>query len=123
MSVDEVTPEETVKIAGILETKVAQAFADRASFKAESASLRVALDAMTIERDYWRNRTEESERNRDEYGESEEYMNSQWESVAAIAKETVARRAERRRRQARLAPPPDDKPPSVVVFNRGQPNP
>ena len=119
MSVADVTPEETVKIAGILETKVAQAFSDRAQFKAEAESLRVALDAMTIERDYWRNRTEESERDRDEHGECEEFMHKQWESVAAIAKETMARRADRRRRkQTRLAPPADDPPPSVVVFNR-----
>ena len=115
----EVTPEEAIKLAGILETNVAQAYADRTSFKAEAESLRVALDAMTIERDYWRNRTEESERDRDEHGESEEFMHQQWESVAAIAKATIARRAERRSKHPRLAPPePEERPPSVVVFNR-----
>jgi|HubBroStandDraft_4_1064222.scaffolds.fasta_scaffold00027_15 hypothetical protein len=118
MTIEDVTPEETVKIAGILETKVAQAFADRAQFKAEAESLRVALDAMAMERDYWRNRTEESERDRDEHGECEEFMHKQWESVAAIAKETIARRTERRRKQVRLAALGDDPPPSVVVFNR-----
>ena len=120
MTIEDVTPEETVKIAGILETKVGQVYADLARFKAEAESLRVSLDAMTIERDYWRNRTEESERDRDEHGESEEFMHRQWESVAAIAKETMARRADRRRKQTRLAPPPEEKPPKIVVFNRDQ---
>ena len=118
MSIEEITADETIKIAGILETKVAQVYKDRDSFKAEAESLRVSLDAMTIERDYWRNRTEESERDRDDHGESEEFMHRQWESVAAIARETLARRAERRKNHVRLAPPLDEKPPSVVVFNR-----
>ena len=125
MSLDAITPEDTIKIAGILDTKVTQAYEDLARFKAEAASLRVSLDAMTVERDYWRNRSEETERDRDEYGEAEEFMARQWETVLATAKETMARRAERRRTQdnrlagTQPAALSSEKMPSVVVFNRG----
>ena len=121
MSLDDVTPEETIKIAGILEQKVMQAYADKNKFKAEADSLRTALDVMTADRDYWRHRGEEAELERDEARESEEYMHRQWESVGAVAKETLEHRNARRKKprpQLALMPEPEDKPPSVVVFNR-----
>ena len=117
MTVEDVTPEETIKIAGILEQKVMQAYADKNKFKAEADSLRTALDIMTGDRDYWRHRAEETEKERDDARESEEYMHRQWASVGVIAKETLNRRIERQT-QTKL-PPPNDAPPSVVVFNRG----
>jgi hypothetical protein len=117
--IEDVTPEETGKIAGILETKWAQTYADKTRFKAEADSLRTALDVMTADRDYWRHRAEESELERDEARESEEYMHRQWESVGAVAKETLEHRNARRKKpRPQLALTPDDKPPSVVVFNR-----
>lgn len=115
MSLDDVTAEETGKIAGILETKWTQTYADKTRFKAEADSLRTALDVMTGDRDYWRHRVEEAERERDDARESEEYMYRQWQGVGVIAKETMARRLERQQEQLS---PPDDPPPSVVVFNR-----
>ncbi len=118
MSLDEVTPEETGKIAGILETKWTQTYADKTRFKAEADSLRTALDVMTGDRDYWRHRAEAAERERDEARESEEYMHRQWQGVKAIAQETFAHRMARKP-QEQLAPPENDPPPSVVVFNRG----
>jgi len=121
MSMDDITADETGKIAGILETKWAQTYADKTRFKAEADSLRTALDVMTADRDYWRHRAEEAELERDEARESEEYMHRQWESVGAVAKETLEHRNTRKKRprpQLALTPEPDDKPPSVVVFNR-----
>jgi hypothetical protein len=118
MSVNEITSEETAKIAGILETKWVQTDADKMRFKAEADSLRTALDVMTADRDYWRHRAEEAEKERDDAREGEEYMHRQWQGVAAIATETMARRIERKA-QKKLPPPKyDDTPPSVVVFNR-----
>ena len=87
-----ITPEETAKIAGILETKWTQTFADMTRFKSEAESYRTALDVMTADRDYWRKRAEDSERERDEARESEEYMHRQWQGVVAIGQETVRRR-------------------------------
>src|ERR1700726_576106 len=98
MRMDEITSEETGKIAGILETKLAQTYADKTRFKAEADSLRTALDVMTADRDYWRHRAEESELERDEARESEEYMHRQWENVGAVAKETLEHRNARKKR-------------------------
>src|ERR1700722_18088627 len=119
MSMDDITADETGKIAGILEQKVTQAYADKNKFKAEADSLRTALDVMTADRDYWRHRGEEAELERDEARESEEYMHRQWESVGAVAKETLEHRNARKKKprpQLALAAT-DDPPPSVVVFN------
>jgi hypothetical protein len=98
MSIDDVTPEETVRIAGILEQKVTQAYADKNKFKAEADSLRTALDVMTADRDYWRHRGEEAELERDEARESEEYMHRQWENVGAVARETLEYRNARKKK-------------------------
>jgi hypothetical protein len=95
MSID-ITPEETGKLAGILEAKWTQTYADRTRFKAEADSLRTGLDVMTADRDYWRHRAEAAELERDEARESEEYMHRQWQSVGAVARETIAHRQERR---------------------------
>ena len=115
MSLDDVTPEETGKIAGILETKWTQTYADKTRFKAEADSLRTALDVMTGDRDYWRHRAEAAEAERDAARESEEYMHRQWQSVGAIAKETMLHRKER---MSQDKPSPLDPPPKAVVFNR-----
>jgi hypothetical protein len=104
MSFNDVTPEETIKIAGILETKVMEAYGDKTRFKAEADSLRTALDIMTADRDYWRHRAEAAELERDESRQSEEFMYQQWDSVKAIAQETFARRMERKG-QDKLPPP------------------
>jgi hypothetical protein len=117
MSLDEVTPEETGKIAGILEAKWTQTYEDKTRFKAEADSLRTALDVMTGDRDYWRRRAEEAERERDEARESEEYMHRQWQGVKAIAQETFNHRLARK--QERLPAPQEDEPmPRAVIFNR-----
>ena len=118
MSLDEVTAEETSKIAGILETKWTQTYADKTRFKAEADSLRTALDVMTADRDYWRHRAEAGERERDEARESEEYMLRQWHGVYAIAGETKDHVLGRRTKTVEPNLPAIDKPPSVVVFNR-----
>lgn len=97
MSMNDITSDEVAKIAGILETKWTQTDADKTRFKAEAESLRTALDVMTADRDYWRHRAEDSELERDEARESEEYMHRQWESVGAVAKETMAHRNERKK--------------------------
>lgn len=94
MSIEEITTEETAKIAGILETKWMQTDADKLRFKAEAESFRTALDVMTGDRDYWRHRAESAELERDEARESEEYMHRQWQGVGAIARETLSRRME-----------------------------
>ena len=112
MSIEEVTAEETGKIAGILETKWAQMAADNSRLKAENSSLNTALDIMTQDRNYWRDRADHGERERDEARDECEFMMRQWQGVYAIAKETKNRHAAKR-----LAAP-SDKPPSVVVFNR-----
>lgn len=88
MSVEEITTEETAKIAGILEAKWTQTDADKTRFKAEAELLRTALDIMTGDRDYWRGRAEAGERERDEARASEEYMLQQWLKINAIAAET-----------------------------------
>ena len=87
-----ITPEETAKIAGILETKWTQTYSDMTKWKAEAESKATELDVMTADRNYWRKRAEDSERERDEARESEEYMHRQWQGVVAIGQETVRRR-------------------------------
>ena len=100
MSMDDVTPEETIKIAGILEQKVTQAYADKNKFKSEADSLRTALDVMTGDRDYWRHRCEEAELERGKLVRQIENaaMHRQWESVGAVAKETMEHRSARRKK-------------------------
>jgi hypothetical protein len=95
MTID-ITADETAKIAGILETKWTQTYADKTRFKAEADSLRTSLDVMTADRDYWRHRAEAAELDRDEARESEEYMHRQWQSVGAVARETIEHRQQRR---------------------------
>lgn len=91
---DLVTDQEAAKLAGILEGKWTQTYQDKNRFKAEADSLRTALDVMSSDRDYWRQRAEAAELERDLARESEEYMHRQWQNVGAIAKETVAYRSE-----------------------------
>jgi hypothetical protein len=92
---DLVTDNEVAKLAGILEGKWTQTYQDRDRLKAEAGSLRTALGVMSNDRDYWRERAEAAELERDLARESEEYMHRQWQSVGAIAKETVTYRSER----------------------------
>ena len=120
MSVDEITSEETGKMAGILEAKWTQTDADKLRFKAEAESLRTALDIMTNDRDYWRHRAEVGELERDGSRESEEFMLQRWLAVEAIAQETKTHVVGKRKiKPVALQSPANDPPPSVVVFNRG----
>ena len=91
MSIDEVTPEETGKIAGILETKWAEMAADNTRLKAENKALNHSLEIMTQDRNYWRERGEAGERERDEARDHSEFMIRQWQGVQAIARETLER--------------------------------
>lgn len=89
MSVAEISNDETGKIAGILEAKWAQMAADNSRLKAENQALNHALDIMTADRNYWRDRGEAGERERDEERDRSEFMTRQWQGVQAIAKETL----------------------------------
>jgi hypothetical protein len=88
MSVKEITAEETGKIAGILETKWSEMSSDNTRLTAENESLNVSLDLMTQDRNYWRERAETRERERDRARTEREYMLQQWLGVIAIAEET-----------------------------------
>jgi len=88
MSLDDVTAEETGKIAGILETKWTEMSSDNTRLTAENESLNVSLDLMTQDRNYWRERAETRERERDRARTEREYMLQQWLGVIAIAEET-----------------------------------
>jgi hypothetical protein len=125
MSVDEITNEETGRITGILEQKWAQMTKDNARLTAENQALNHALDVMTQDRNYWRERGQEGEKERDEARDDAEFMLRQWQGVQAIAKETMERvKGERARTVSEPHPSPTlaavDKMPSVVVFNRQQ---
>jgi hypothetical protein len=88
MSIADVTAEETGKIAGILETKWSEMSSDNTRLTAENESLNVSLDLMTQDRNYWRERAETRERERDRARTEREYMLQQWLGVIAIAEET-----------------------------------
>jgi hypothetical protein len=90
MSLNDVTSEETGKIAGILETKWTEMSSDNTRLTAENESLNVSLDLMTQDRNYWRERAETRERERDRARTEREYMLQQWLGVIAIAEETKA---------------------------------
>lgn len=91
MSISEVTTEETAKIAGVLEGKWIEMAADNTRLKAENKALNHSLEIMTQDRNYWRERGEAAERDRDEARDHSEFMIRQWQGVRAIAVETLGR--------------------------------
>jgi hypothetical protein len=89
MTVAEITNEEGVKIANVL----GEMFVDKTErlTRAEAAeqALGHALEVMTHDRDYWRRRCEDTERERDADRERAEVYLRQWKGVRAIANEAV----------------------------------
>jgi hypothetical protein len=83
-----ITHETVGKVAGVLETKWTEMSEDNGRLKTENQSLRVSLDLMTNERDYWRDRAVIRENERDKANIESEYMLKQWLAVYAIAEET-----------------------------------
>lgn len=89
MTVAEITNDETGRIAGILESKWSQMAGDNSRMKAENMALDHALDVMTQDRDYWRERCQESEKERDQARDDSEFLIRQWQGVQAHAKATM----------------------------------
>lgn len=89
MSIAQISNEETGKITGILEAKWAQMTADNSRLKAENKALNHALEIMTQDRNYWRERGETGEHERDHERDRSEFMLRQWQGVQAIARETL----------------------------------
>ena len=89
MSIAEISNEETGKITGILEAKWAQMTTDNSRLTAENKALNHALEIMTQDRNYWRERGEAGEHERDQERDRSEFMLRQWQGVQAIARETL----------------------------------
>jgi hypothetical protein len=123
MSVNEITAEETGKIAGILEIKWADMLARNTRLTAENESLSLSLDLMTVDRNQWRSDAEQLRRERDTERDNNEFMLRQWQNIYALAEETKTR-VLGDRVKSQFAPnrtealAHDDPPPKVVVFNR-----
>jgi len=125
MSIEEITAEETGKIAGILEQKWSDMFSRNNRLTAENQSLNLSLDLMTQDRNHWRDEAEQLRRDRDDERDKNEFMLRQWQGVYAIAEETKARVISDRSNQ-NVAPfikpgtvlSSTDTPPKAVTFNR-----
>ena len=64
---------------------------DNSRLRAENSAKDHALDIKNQDRNYWRTRCLESEKERDEARDDAEFMLRQWQGVQAIAKETMER--------------------------------
>lgn len=118
MSIADVTPEETGKIAGILETKWARMVADNLQLKEELEAQTVRADIVQKDCDYWHDRCLAAESRGDKFWADMDFMLQQWNKLRAQCVEV-----DRTIKRGILTPPealpsPDDPPPSVVVFNR-----
>ena len=91
MTVAEITNDETGRIAGILEQKWQTMATDNSRLKAENMAVAHALDIMGQDRNYWRERALQGEKERDEARDDSEFYIRQWQGVQAIAKETMER--------------------------------
>ena len=68
MTVAEITNDETGRIAGILEQKWQTMSGDNSRLRAENSAKDHALDIMNQDRNYWRTRCQESEKERTKPG-------------------------------------------------------
>lgn len=115
MSIAEITPEETGKIAGILETKWARMVDDLNKTKEELEAARVAADILQRDADYWHDRALKAEARGDKHWADMDFMLQTWNKLGAMyieVNKTIKKGV------LGELPSPEDKPPSVVVFNR-----
>ncbi len=119
MSAEEITNDETQKVAGILETKWARMVDDNNKQREELEAARVANDILQKDTDYWHDRALRAEARGDKFWADMDFMLQQWNKLRAQCFE-VDRTIKRGILQADALPPPDDPLPSVVAFNRPQ---
>jgi len=115
--IDSVTPEETGKIAGILEAKWGRMVDDNNKLTEELEAARVANDILQKDIDYWHDRALRAEARGDKFWADMDFMLQQWNKLRAQCVE-VDRTIKRGILGTEALPPPDDPPPKVVVFNR-----
>lgn len=118
MSIDEVTPEETGKIAGILETKWTRMVDDNDKLREELEAVRIAADILQKDTDYWHERALRAEARGDKFWADMDFMLQQWNKFRAQCFEVDRVIKKGVLGQEALPAPADDPPPSVVVFNR-----
>jgi hypothetical protein len=116
MSIEEITNDETAKVAGILETKWARMVDDNNKLQEELEAAKLAADILQKDADYWHARALAAEARGDKHWADMDFMLQQWNKLRAQCLEvdkTIKRG---------ILPLPEselvEKPPSVVVFNR-----
>jgi hypothetical protein len=120
MSLEDITPEETGRIAGILETKWARMVNDTNKLREELEAARVAAEILQKDAGYWHDRALVAEARGDKHWADMDFMLQQWNKLRAQCIEV-----DRMIKRGILAPQTDtlassdDPIPRVVVFNRG----
>ena len=120
MSLDEVeiTPQQTGKLAGILETKWDRMVADNTQLKEELEAQTVRADIVQKDCDYWHARALQAEARGDKFWADMDFMLQQWNKLRAQCVEVDRTIKRGILTSPEALPAPDDPPPSAVVFNR-----
>ena len=87
MNVENITDEETAKIAGILEAKWARKVADMQNLEEQLKSMTIREESARKEAMYWHERCLAAETRGDTHWASADYMQRQWDSLFAQASE------------------------------------
>lgn len=111
---DEVTPEQTAKLASILETKWTRLVEDSNKLREELDAARIAGDILQKDADYWHARALAAELRGDKHWADMDFMLQQWHKLSAQCAEV--NRTIKRGVLGELPAP--ETPPGVVVFNR-----
>ncbi len=123
MSFDDITSDETRKIAGILETKWERLVDDNNKLREELEAARVANDILQKDTDYWHDRALRAEARGDKFWADMDFMLQQWNKLRAQCFEvdrTIKRGILQADTTGGYITPPNDPPPSVAAFNRPQ---
>lgn len=113
MSLDEITVEETAKIAGILETKWNRLVTDHNKLKQELEAANLKSEMLQKDTEFWHQRALRAEARADQHWAEADFMAQEWERMLAQAME-VRSRIKSGILEVAALPAPGGSTPSVV---------